>query len=268
MQSLLTDYIYFNLIIMALPDYKLRYHRAASFNFAPHALQTRVSSLVEAGFYYTQHKDMVQCYNCKITLSNWHQNSRPFALHRRKSPRCSVAQRKSTYNRPSRLLILMSPQSKMLAAHYFQAVYRLQQYLSFPELNLNDQQMDEHAKFLYTNDKRIQRIYCSIRRQLLRSTTTLKIATGHHITAADSALAWFQSVSRRKYYDTYAKKPNKSTNMEITSRWLTLPSHERQHYTDMATVDKKRETAERIEQHCNKQGLTIYTIATTSQCHY
>ena len=93
MQSLFTDYIYFNLIIMALPDYKLRYNRAASFNFAPNILQSKVSSLIEAGFYYTQHKDMVQCYNCKITLSNWRRSSRPFAIHRRKSPRCSVAQK-------------------------------------------------------------------------------------------------------------------------------------------------------------------------------
>lgn len=241
---------------MALPDYRLRYNRAAFFNFASHALRLKVSSLVKAGFYYTQNEDMVHCYNCKITISNWRQNSRPFELHKRKSPRCSVV-KDHVLQRPSKLLLLMSPHSKLLAAHYFQAVYRLQQYLSFSESNLNDQQMDEQPKISWTSNKRIQRVYCSIRQQLLRSKTTLKISTEHPISAADSALGWFQKVSRKQCYDTHTKKPDKSVNMKITSRWLTLPNYQRQHFTDLAAVDRKGAAAEKIERHCNKLGLTI-----------
>lgn len=45
-------------------------------------------SLAEAGFFYLQHEDRVQCPFCEIIIFNWTQGDKPLREHIKKSPKC------------------------------------------------------------------------------------------------------------------------------------------------------------------------------------
>lgn len=45
-------------------------------------------SLAEAGFFYLQHEDKVQCPFCEIIIFNWTQGDKPLREHIKKSPKC------------------------------------------------------------------------------------------------------------------------------------------------------------------------------------
>lgn len=45
-------------------------------------------SLAEAGFFYLQHEDRVQCPFCEIIIYNWTQDDKPLREHIKKSPKC------------------------------------------------------------------------------------------------------------------------------------------------------------------------------------
>ena len=44
---------------------------------------------VEAGFIYRGREDQVQCFKCRLVLSQWHQSHDPLTEHRRYSPDCA-----------------------------------------------------------------------------------------------------------------------------------------------------------------------------------
>lgn len=97
---------------MAIPSFKTKLTRENSFKSAPHHLQVKTKSFVDAGFYYTNHEDLVQCYKCKITINDWYSKNSPFSAHRRFSPKCELVQNfDSTPRCKSLWEVLESPNS-------------------------------------------------------------------------------------------------------------------------------------------------------------
>lgn len=155
---------------MAIPNFKIRHNRALSYNTAPKHLQSLARSLTNASLYYTQHEDMVQCYHCKITLDDWHTSHRPFQRHRRRSPQCVLV---TDRKRRIRLLSDLTEHSCLLAAYYFQAVHRLQHYLTEPTSAMGDDQIDTLAKGFWESNEYIKNIYLSLRKDLLQSSKSI-----------------------------------------------------------------------------------------------
>lgn len=54
----------------------------------PQALKYLTEPLVEAGFYYTQKNDTVECFSCGLTLKNWNDDESPWEQHAIHAPRC------------------------------------------------------------------------------------------------------------------------------------------------------------------------------------
>ncbi|KAG4070246.1 hypothetical protein HA402_009376 [Bradysia odoriphaga] len=140
------------LIAMAHPSYKKRPNRLKSFQAAPRILQDKLQSLLNAGFYYTQHSDLVQCFKCHATLSDWHINSKPHTEHQRVSPNCPLVLKYSMKTRNASLLIDFSTHvaPKFTSEYYFQAVHRMQYHLSYPYSDMPDKQIDQQAKYFWT----------------------------------------------------------------------------------------------------------------------
>ena len=58
--------------------------------------------MAEAGFYYLQNQDRVQCIYCEIVLDGWHAEDDPLLEHARHSPRCSFIVGNDVKNIPIR----------------------------------------------------------------------------------------------------------------------------------------------------------------------
>lgn len=54
----------------------------------PQSLKYLTEPLTEAGFYYTQKGDAVQCFCCGISLKNWNDGDQPWEQHALLSPKC------------------------------------------------------------------------------------------------------------------------------------------------------------------------------------
>ena len=52
----------------------------------------RPSELAKAGFYYLNMEDVVQCFCCDLTLSQWQEGDNPFELHAIEAPHCKFIQ--------------------------------------------------------------------------------------------------------------------------------------------------------------------------------
>lgn len=56
--------------------------------------------LARAGFYFKQHRDLVQCAFCKICLNNFEKDDDAVMEHWKWSPRCPLMRGRPTYNEP------------------------------------------------------------------------------------------------------------------------------------------------------------------------
>ena len=54
--------------------------------WAPKCINCR--DMANTGLYYTGDRDVVRCFLCKVTISDWKENLVPQELHRRLSPNC------------------------------------------------------------------------------------------------------------------------------------------------------------------------------------
>lgn len=79
-------------------DYTLLEHRINSFVNFPKCLKGLVSSLCEAGFYYTNVGDYVCCYVCSVMVNNWNVDSDPWRVHKSLNSRCSLLKLVSSDN--------------------------------------------------------------------------------------------------------------------------------------------------------------------------
>jgi hypothetical protein len=55
----------------------------------PSRVNLFVSSLSNAGFYFTGRADEVRCYACGVTYKNWTSRDNPVEIHKMLSPSCS-----------------------------------------------------------------------------------------------------------------------------------------------------------------------------------
>lgn len=80
------------------PDYTDYYVRLQSFNH-PHQWagepNVYIKDLVEAGFVYTGQSDLVFCFRCGLTVSNWKEEDNAVARHREKSKDCAYIMKRS-----------------------------------------------------------------------------------------------------------------------------------------------------------------------------
>lgn len=73
------------------PDYVQYFERLRSYNDPQQWAgepNVYIKDLVEAGFVYTGHGDLVFCFKCGLTVSNWKEDDNPIDRHREKSQRC------------------------------------------------------------------------------------------------------------------------------------------------------------------------------------
>lgn len=72
------------------PDYTKYGERLSSFNEKswPTDSPVYIKELVEAGFVYTGDIDLVFCFKCGITESNWLDNDNPMERHTNSNPNC------------------------------------------------------------------------------------------------------------------------------------------------------------------------------------
>ena len=73
---------------MWFPKYRITCTRLETFRTwtAEHYLPAEIMN--EAGFFYTQIADQVQCYFCGVTLVDWKDTDDPFMKHAKWSPEC------------------------------------------------------------------------------------------------------------------------------------------------------------------------------------
>lgn len=207
---------------MAIPNFKIRHNWALSYNTAPKHLQSLARSLTNAGLYYTQHEDMVQCYHCKITLDDWHTSHRPFQRHRRRSPQCILV---TDRKRRIRLLSDLTEHSCLLAAYYFQAVHRLQHYLTESTSAMGDDQVDTLAKGFWESNEYIKNIYLSLRKDLLQSADVFTITSDLPLSTTDTPLDWFLRSSKLRYWRLHTAKPNKKWETNLYDVWSKIFFH-------------------------------------------
>lgn len=245
---------------MASPTFKFRKNRLSSYNSAPWHLQNKFHSFVDAGFFYTRKNDTVQCFMCHIQINNWIVNQRPLNRHRQLSPECQFVQKHDKI-RPKKILleILQNPSAKMMARHYFQAVYRLQHYLSFPFLEIADKHIDKESNTVWETllSPLVKQIYLDIRRKLLRRTGVILKSVNRLITTPDTPMDWFIRVSQIRDWKNYQKISTEVAEPYLMLQWFLLSNEQREPYQSLSIIDKKRSEAELIYSHLASQGLEI-----------
>lgn len=74
---------------MSSPQHMLYNDRLASYKKRwPQSLKYLSESLSDAGFYYTQKGDEVQCFCCGGLLKNWNDSEQPWEQHAIWFPKC------------------------------------------------------------------------------------------------------------------------------------------------------------------------------------
>ena len=74
---------------MISPQYMAHKDRLSTYKKKwPQSLKYLAESLCEAGFYYTQKGDEVQCFCCGGTLKNWNDCEQPWEQHAIWMPKC------------------------------------------------------------------------------------------------------------------------------------------------------------------------------------
>jgi len=71
------------------PEYATPSARINTFTHYPHVLRSRVTLMVNAGFYYTNRGDRVVCYQCGGGLKDWGLADDPWVEHAAYFSRCT-----------------------------------------------------------------------------------------------------------------------------------------------------------------------------------
>ncbi|XP_035824835.1 baculoviral IAP repeat-containing protein 2-like [Aplysia californica] len=76
------------------PEFEDSADRSGTFSLWPKLLKTVFppNTMVEAGFYYTGHNDMVRCFSCGVELFDWIPGADPLTQHACASPSCFFLQ--------------------------------------------------------------------------------------------------------------------------------------------------------------------------------
>ena len=62
--------------------------RLISFADFPKKHSISIYECSSTGFYYTKHSDVVECYECSLTVDNWNPFMKPAVIHAGRAPRC------------------------------------------------------------------------------------------------------------------------------------------------------------------------------------
>ena len=72
------------------PLYRQKLIRLKSFeNWPKKQFTQKAIDLCEAGFFYTNISDCVQCFHCGISIKNWKKDDRPLEQHVHYNPNCA-----------------------------------------------------------------------------------------------------------------------------------------------------------------------------------
>lgn len=249
-------------------EFNTHYKRFISFVRAPPSLKAIASALSSAGYYYTPQKH-IQCYKCAVTITYIRDRKNLLLQHTQLSPACSFIKQLPQSNRTRSLTTLSTNiQAKLIAQDFFQAVYRLKHYLTFPYITIADITIDQDAnEHWHLNlHKSIKTSYkvAKNRAHLLLSKAQFKFDMVTCPTAK-SPKEWFIHTKTVKHWNTFQHLSEKEINKSLTETWHSLDRLDQSRYNRMALVDTKRCTAHRIENFFRYQGLAIGALALTPQ---
>ena len=72
-----------------MPDYRIEQDRIDSFRNWPHRFTSPTpSELARCGFFFTDYRDKVKCFECSLQIAEWQENDVPCSLHQRFSGSC------------------------------------------------------------------------------------------------------------------------------------------------------------------------------------
>lgn len=75
-------------------------NRLATFSKLPENSTIGPLTLARSGFFYCGQRDEVECFSCKLHLSNWERSDNPDERHRNCSPFCKLLLKSDVENRP------------------------------------------------------------------------------------------------------------------------------------------------------------------------
>ncbi|XP_076444751.1 baculoviral IAP repeat-containing protein 7-B-like [Babylonia areolata] len=70
------------------PQFASEQRRSNTFHGFPLRDEHLLRRLVQIGFFYTGHSDIVICYSCGLSLYQWLQEDDPYIVHARWKPNC------------------------------------------------------------------------------------------------------------------------------------------------------------------------------------
>ncbi len=223
-------------------------------------MQNKSKALAQAGFFYTKLNDVVERYECRVRIGFWQKSYRPFDIHRQKSPLCRLVQ-VFYHNRQTKLLneTITNTTHKLKVPHYFQAIHRLQHYLSHPDVELQNIHIDFEASRMWELmiPQVIKQLYITLRGEVIRSKQQVLIINDTPLHPHHSAFDWFRRVSQIRRKPGHTSLHPIQYQQQLVQEWTIMQDNERKLYTKLATIDKKRFMAEQLEKHLYASNLLI-----------
>lgn len=236
-------------------------NRLESFNKAPEAIKTHAQALASSGFHFTKNQE-IQCPHCLAKLNHNQDLSRPLLIHTLLQPDCTFIQKSLATPKSHRLLshTLKKKTHKLVAQDHFQAIFRLKHYITFPSMDIDNSTIDTEANHHWNNNlhPRIRHSFKNIypNKQLRMSPAHYKFVKATS-PQPQTPRNWFVRTTTIKKWSTFQHYTQQDTNEMLAAQYHGLPRNSKKPFITIATIDKKRCEAIRLENLFLSRGFSI-----------
>lgn len=229
-------------------NYRSYTNRLLSFKKAPKHLISKAKRMANAGLFYTNKADEVQCYRCHTTIGEWTEANTPFDIRQR------ITKKQNLHKIPT-LNNILQP------LHYFQAAARLNHYLLFPFMLITNKQIDESTRHTwdYTLHATLKKAY-EFKNTSITVTHIRHLQTKYNAASTEqpnTPLQWYRRIADMKHFIKYKTLTTRILDINLLQKWEHLENIHRRLYYNLSHVDTKRHDAIQLEAIINSTGLTI-----------
>ncbi len=206
--------------------YSTMNNRINSYLCAPTTVRLLSTRAAKAGFFYTDYKDFIQCYNCNMRIGKWDINVDPEEVHNKLSPTCApvIEQHRQDNMLSTKLTNALDNNQPIFNQHMvYQAVARLKHYLLFPTMSISDIEIDmDSSKMWHTTDEATRQRYTQIFQEAKQLDASMRKPILFPASVADTPFEWYQRTVKIKYWVDNGDISNTPTEITLKNQWEAM----------------------------------------------
>lgn len=233
--------------------------RLFTFVNAPYHIQNQANTLSKAGFSYTGNSDLIHCIACHIVITGNHQYANQITLHKRLAPYCPTVIKWGQRPTLSLNQLIVKEDRIPVGIHLFQAIYRLQHYITQSTTHIESDLIDEESTAIWNQrmSKTERQKFRSIKATIKMDPLRLKFIFQSKVSEPQSAKEWYNKIQLLKHPHLYKDLQPTHRTEQLDFDWLIEHQSTKDQFKLLEIMDIKRHEATKLENMLSRHGMTV-----------